>query len=275
MEVRRHANAADFLERARTWLLRAEAANNLTIGIALNAAADEPGEQPRFWATVEDHGEVLGCCFRTPPHHVGLTSLPSAAIPLLIERLHLAYDAVPGVSGPPQPAKAFAEGWCETAGASWTVHSHQRIHELRAVQRAARSPPGALRSATSTDIPLAKRWMAEFIRDAGVLHVSEDLAVQLVRRGQLFIWDDRGARSMVATSRETPNGACISAVYTPRERRRRGYASAAVTELSSRLLGAGKQFCCLYTDLANPTSNSIYRRIGYVPVEDAMAIEFE
>jgi predicted GNAT family acetyltransferase len=25
----------------------------------------------------------------------------------------------------------------------------------------------------------------------------------------------------------------------------------------------------LYTDLANPTSNAIYRRIGYLPVTDA------
>jgi hypothetical protein len=28
------------------------------------------------------------------------------------------------------------------------------------------------------------------------------------------------------------------------------------------------QFCPLFTDLANPTSNSIYRKIGYKPVGD-------
>jgi hypothetical protein len=43
-----------------------------------------------------------------------------------------------------------------------------------------------------------------------------------------------------------------------------------VTKLSERLLEQGRDFCVLYTDLANPTSNSIYTRIGYRPVADSM-----
>jgi hypothetical protein len=39
--------------------------------------------------------------------------------------------------------------------------------------------------------------------------------------------------------------------------------------LSRQLLGEGNRFCCLYTDLDNPTSNAIYARIGYRPVSDA------
>ena len=34
------------------------------------------------------------------------------------------------------------------------------------------------------------------------------------------------------------------------------------------LLDGGRRFCFLFTDLANPTSNSIYQRIGYRPVTD-------
>ena len=30
----------------------------------------------------------------------------------------------------------------------------------------------------------------------------------------------------------------------------------------------------LYTDLANPTSNALYRRIGYRPVEDRTVLAF-
>ena len=29
-----------------------------------------------------------------------------------------------------------------------------------------------------------------------------------------------------------------------------------------------------YTDLSNPTSKSIYTKIGYVPIEDALAFDF-
>jgi predicted GNAT family acetyltransferase len=60
----------------------------------------------------------------------------------------------------------------------------------------------------------------------------------------------------------------ISLVYTPPDLRQRGYATACVASLSQMLLDEGWQFCTLFTDLANPTSNSIYRKIGYKPVGD-------
>ncbi|MBA2569295.1 MAG: GNAT family N-acetyltransferase [Actinobacteria bacterium] len=64
----------------------------------------------------------------------------------------------------------------------------------------------------------------------------------------------------------TPNGIRIGPVYTPPELRGRGYASALVAKLSSSLLAGGRRFCFLYTDLANPASNKIYERLGYVRV---------
>jgi hypothetical protein len=39
-------------------------------------------------------------------------------------------------------------------------------------------------------------------------------------------------------------------------------------------LDRGKRFCFLYTDLANPTSNAIYMRLGYRPVCDSREIAF-
>lgn len=67
----------------------------------------------------------------------------------------------------------------------------------------------------------------------------------------------------------------IGPVFTPPELRGRGYAGVAVAELSRRLLHAGNRACMLYTDLANPTSNSVYQRIGYRPVLDAQQLDFE
>jgi len=56
--------------------------------------------------------------------------------------------------------------------------------------------------------------------------------------------------------------------------RGRGYATSCVAALTTRLLDSGKTFCCLYTDLSNPTSNSIYQRIGYRPVCDTQLWKF-
>ena len=66
----------------------------------------------------------------------------------------------------------------------------------------------------------------------------------------------------------------IGLVYTPREYRGRGYASNAVGELTRRLLGSDRKFCTLFTDKSNPTSNSIYVKIGYEPVADFEHVKF-
>jgi predicted GNAT family acetyltransferase len=46
-----------------------------------------------------------------------------------------------------------------------------------------------------------------------------------------------------------------------------------VAALSQLLLHRGFELCVLYTDLSNPTSNSIYTRIGYRPVRDFLMFD--
>jgi predicted GNAT family acetyltransferase len=126
------------------------------------------------------------------------------------------------------------------------------------------------------ELPLASEWMDEFVREVGVPRWEPGWARNLVDRGQLFFWVDAGnPRAMAAYVRETRSGCAVNAVYTPAQHRRRGYATAAVATLSDTLLNAGRRFCCLYTDLANRTSNSIYAKIGYRPIRDDVEIAFE
>ncbi len=64
-------------------------------------------------------------------------------------------------------------------------------------------------------------------------------------------------------------------MYTPPEARRRGYASALVASVSQAALDAGRRFCFLFTDQANPTANHIYQAIGFEPVRDVDAYVFD
>jgi predicted GNAT family acetyltransferase len=79
---------------------------------------------------------------------------------------------------------------------------------------------------------------------------------------------------MAAHTGPTPNGVRVGAVYTPPELRGRGYASACTAAVTQRLLADGRRFCFLFTDLSNPTSNSIYQKIGYRPVCDVDQYRF-
>ena len=80
--------------------------------------------------------------------------------------------------------------------------------------------------------------------------------------------------SAVGYGSPTPTGVRIGPVYTPPEFRGRGYASALTAHVSTEQLAAGRSFCFLYTDLANPTSNKIYVAIGYRRVCDSVQYAF-
>jgi predicted GNAT family acetyltransferase len=85
----------------------------------------------------------------------------------------------------------------------------------------------------------------------------------------LYVWEDRGkVVSVAGAGGRTPNGIRIGPVYTPPEQRGRGYATAVTAAASQDQLDRGRRFVTLFTDLANPTSNRIYRAIGYEPVCD-------
>jgi predicted GNAT family acetyltransferase len=89
------------------------------------------------------------------------------------------------------------------------------------------------------------------------------------------LWEHDEPVSLAGYGGPTPSGIRIGPVYTPPELRGRGYATVLTAELSRLLLQGGRRFCFLFTDLANPTSNSIYQRIGYRPVADVNQWAFE
>jgi predicted GNAT family acetyltransferase len=135
-----------------------------------------------------------------------------------------------------------------------------------------------MRLAAAEDLDILTQWQTSFLQEALGEYKPEMARRSSERRiatGEAFIWDDNGPVAMAVKTRPTPHGCTVSGVYTPPELRGRGYASSCVAALSQHLLDAGKQFCNLFTDLANPTSNSIYQKIGYEPVCDFTVYRFD
>ena len=116
LAVERHTNADAFLAAAESWLLEAEAENNLLLGIALNWHGRAQAGPPPYWASVRDGGRIVGCACRTPPHLLVVSRLPAAATSTLVEDVGAAYPSLNGVSGPAADAEGFARAWVALHG---------------------------------------------------------------------------------------------------------------------------------------------------------------
>jgi predicted GNAT family acetyltransferase len=79
---------------------------------------------------------------------------------------------------------------------------------------------------------------------------------------------------MAGVTRAAAGAVRVGPVYTPPGQRRRGYAGALTVAVSQAARDAGAQQVVLFTDLANPTSNALYQRLGCTPVGDRVILGF-
>jgi predicted GNAT family acetyltransferase len=283
-EVVRLDDAGRFLDEAGGLLLADEARHNLPLGIA-GTVRDSPDLYPErsFWL-VRDGGEIVAAALRTPPYNLVLARPQTReALATLAEAVD---DDLPGVVGAMPEAEEFAELWSRRTGVSTRTNMRQGMYALeRVVPLPAVS--GSPRVATENDRELALRWWIAFgdevLHEGGPGRENADRMVDhrlsSASSGILFWEDDGEPVSFAGWGGPTPNGIRVGPVYTPPELRGRGYATALTAELSQRLLDGrlfegGRRFCFLYTDLANPTSNAIYERIGYRRVAESAEIVF-
>ncbi|HEY0808555.1 MAG TPA: GNAT family N-acetyltransferase [Longimicrobiales bacterium] len=272
-ELVRHNDVFSFADRAVPWLLQAEAEHNLILGIIEQLKQmGTVGTGEPYLVTIEEDGHVVGCAFRTPPYKLGLTRMPNGAIAELVNEVANVYDDLPAVMGPAAQVRAFAEAWAMSKGKTSRLGMRQRIYELRSVVPPPHTVSGQLRLAAKRDLELLVSWLNEFANETRVGTVNvRAFAENHINNKSVFLWEDGGEpRTSSLFSGLTPHGVRVGFVYTPPEFRRRGYASSCVAAVSQRALDSGYQFCCLYTDLSNPTSNDIYQRIGYTPVCDVV-----
>ena len=276
-------DAAAFLAEAEPLLLADEARHNLILGIAGNVRDGVYGDF-RLWL-VRDGAEVAAAALQTPPYNLILARPRSSqALAALAEAV--AGEELPGVVGTEPEVHEFAELWSRQTGLGARTNMRQGVYALDRVEPLP-AVPGSARVATADDRELAAA-LAGRLRRRGAARGrarprsrrGDDRPPALVPDAGILLWEDGGEPvSLAGWGGRTPNGIRVGPVYTPPELRGRGYATALTAELSQRLLdgrlfAGGRRFCFLYTDLANPTSNAIYERIGYRRVAESAEIVF-
>jgi uncharacterized protein len=284
VKLTRYGDVRQFYDRVEAFLLAHEAEHCLMLGLraTLTQQPDYFGEPP-YLALVEEGEQIVAAALRTPPFNLALSLIldetnASEALALLARDVYERYPELPGVLGPAALSHAFAEEWQRATGRAYHSGIKERIYRLDAVIPVS-GVPGGSRRATQADRALMIQWMDAFHREAlgdreplDAERWVEDVLHSSVRT--VYLWEDSAPVSLVGYTGPTPHGMRIGPVYTPPELRGKGYASACTAAVSQLLLDSGRQFCFLFTDLSNPTSNSIYQKIGYRPVLDVDMYEF-
>ncbi|MFE7636781.1 GNAT family N-acetyltransferase [Kitasatospora sp. NPDC057518] len=273
----------EFRDQAGAFLAARPAENTVLLTIAHRLAESGLtvfGEPPVFgWWRAEQGGPVAGAFLQTPPFAPRLSFMPPAAAAELATGLAAAgagFTTVTGVDGGAEAVRAFAAAWTAATGTEQSVRVDERLYRLGELTDPPRPPAGRHRLAEPADRELAIRWYQEFLAEVEVELPDVPRAVdERTANGCLHLWEDGGRPVALAGSSPVLAGMSrIGPVYTPAESRGHGYGTAVTAAVSAHLLARGATEVLLYTDLANPTSNSIYQQIGYLPVEDSLIVDF-
>jgi predicted GNAT family acetyltransferase len=253
----------EFAERAKP-VLEGPIEGNL-LATVLMTVRDRSDPGALFAYGVEDGGIMRSAALRTPPWPLLTSAWPADGISELVRRWLEDDFEVSGVSGPPDTARAIADAWAAQTGGVTSCRMAQAMHVLDEVQDPPHPAPGSLRVAKPDERPLLVAWMRDFTHDVGLAGSDQAEAMVDVRLsyGGLLVWDAGGAASILGVTPPVAGVVRIGPVYTPPDKRRRGYAASAVAAASRQALADGARACMLFTDLANPTSNRIYAEVGY------------
>lgn len=260
-------------------LLAADPARH-TIGLTVveNAVArSQPlAERETFGWWTEPGGAVSGAVSITPPYPLLLEVTPEHALRPLLDALG---PGPTGVNGPLEPATQLASLWAAATGGAPVLAVASRLFRLDTLVLPEPQPPGFARPATVDDVPLLAGWTRAFAEEIPGPERGETLVAGVRDRVD---WDgyrvwctpDGTPVSMAGLARPAAGAVRIGPVFTPRELRGRGYAAAATAAASAAGLERAAQVV-LFTDLANPTSNALYPRLGYRPLGDRATFLFD
>lgn len=221
-------------------------------------------------------GEITAALLHTPPYPILLTPLPGEAAQPLAAALLARGRPLPGVNAEQATAAAFATAWSALTGASAHLARRSRLFRLGRLAPPEPFPPGAPRVAAASDHALLESWLVAFGEEINdVQRDPAEVIADRVSYGGLTLWESGGtAVALAGLNRPTAGVVRVGPVYTPREHRQRGYGGAVTAAVSRAALDAGAAEVVLFTDLANPTSNALYQRLGFRAVDDLVGLSF-
>ena len=218
---------------------------------------------------------IRAAVLQTPPHPMLLTDLPGQSAVQLAAELADRGVRLAGIVGTESDVGALGQAWQQRTGVPGRIDQRQRLYQLSGLVGPDPVPAGAARIAIGADEALVTSWFSAFAAEAGVREVPGELVGSRLASEQLMLWEVAAEpRSLAAMTPVIAGVARVGPVYTPPGWRGRGYGGAVTAAISELAQARGAESVILFTDLANPASNSLYVKLGYEAVEDRALMVF-
>ena len=266
-----------FLDDTEHFLEKRELENNLILGICNGFADKTKVQEGCVFINAADGDKVKAASIKTAAKAIIAADTDQNIYIKELADYYLENNIdLKGVFGEGFYVNEFSEFYGKQPYVDMTLI----VHKLTTVNKLPVAP-GKFEMADSNDADLATEWALTFEeeKNPAVRNSKEQVLKTTQTRialGNVFKWTDKGNTvCMAAINRKTKNSGIIGLVYTPEEYRGNGYATSHVQKLSEYILQNGFSYCGLFTDKANPTSNSIYKKIGYEPITEFLDIGYK
>lgn len=248
--------------------------NGLLTAISRNAATGRAGFH--YWLGSDGGAVVAAAMFGATSGRLEVTPMRREASIELAEAVRHDVPQLNGVLGPADTAASFAGRWTELTNLGARPTDGGRVLEVRDLTSPPSLPAGEVRLATLDDLDSLVTWNAGFAADTEVAPPPDPAALlsDHITSGSVWMWEGpAGQEAMSIRTAPVMRTRRIAHVYTPSAQRGRGLAAALVAHLASETLSAGDR-CMLHTQLSNPSSNGVYRRLGFAAISESAFYEF-
>lgn len=281
MQVTTTPEPATFAAWARDWLAEKPVDNNVLLLHALDPAGLPPGEEDPVFATVRDAGgDLVGAAFVRRPYRMTISEMPAEASHALAEHLAPDHSWLPGVNGPAETARAFAERFSAVTGAPAQRERDQWLMRCDHTERPA-DAPGAPRLGTDADLSLVADWFAATMRDSGmgpdeIRERSRHMVEGQLAGERLVVWESEAGEPAGAAGWAPPLAGVVrpSGVFVAPEHRDGGYATLLLGEVTARALDEGADACVCTHYLAYESMLAVVEKVGYRRVRDLTEYRF-
>lgn len=282
MQVHSSDSVDEYAAAAYRFLAEDPCGRNVLLSIieSVRSGAGSYSAPPSFWWVTGDSGDIVGAASWTPPYALLVSDMPpdaarAVAVPM-VERAGALHLQPHGVNGPEVSAREVAAAWIAATG---DIIERERLILLNELVRLIEVPvpPGDRRSASVADVPMLGEWLKAFGAEVDQIVGADPaaFALRIVQAGGYDLWVDGGDPVCVVGHRVAARVLRVGPVYTPPEHRNRGYGRRLTYEVTALAMARPDvDRAMLFTDAANPVSNSIYRQAGYEPRERHTEIEF-